>query len=425
MRTKDEVLLMSRLPQRLSLSRCVSLLSIALLFGCGADSQDFLVVVESSLYEPLQASLDQYAEAMHAEGFEVHVEPWSPGTVDDLKALLFDYVDRHQIEGALLIGELPAAWYEQIAFNYYEHFPADLYLQDGDAVWIDQDGNGIFDRHSELTLDIYTARLTGTATQLQEYFARANRYREEGPQVDVSAFIFIDDDWTRQDTTDAFYLDKLYSSVEVIQDVADSTPENYLARLTGRGAEFIYQKIHASPFFLSFEEGVDEQGNPAFRPLLAPDIAEQNLKGSFYNLCNCSAARFTVDNLAEQYTVGTDYGLAIIGSTKVGHMRDPHVFHEYLVLGARWGEAYKDWFNEEGKRSDSYHLGMVLMGDPLLSLTGDLEPSPEHFIESARAPMEESDALQVDDRILEECARQAQPDTFEDYRDNHPEFFRD
>jgi hypothetical protein len=394
----------------------------ALLFGCGgADSREFLVVVESSLYEPLQASLDQYAESMQAEGFEVRVESWSPGTVDDLKALLFDQVDRHHIEGALLIGDLPTAWYEHIAFNHYQQFPIDLYLQDRDAVWSDQDRDGLFDGHSELTLDIYTSRLLGTPMQLQEYFARAKRYREEGPLVDVSAFIFFDDDWAGH-ATDDFYLDKLYSAVDVIQDVADSTLDNYLAKLTGDGAEFVYQTIHASPFWISFAE-LDEQGKPTFRPLYAPDIPKHNLKGSFYNLCNCYAARFTVNNLAEQYTVGTDYGLAVIGSTKEGHIQDSRVFHEYLVLGARWGEAYQGWFNEVGKRSDTWHLGMVLMGDPLLSLTGDLEPLPDDFIDSARAPVEDPDALQRFERIMEECAQEAQPDTFEEYRDNYPEFF--
>jgi len=417
-------MLISRYLHRLD--RWYAVLLIAFLVGCGADStRGLLVVVDSSLYEPLQASLDQYAQSVQSEGYEVYVEPWNPGTVDDLKALVFDYVDRHHVEGALLIGDLPAAWYEQFAFNYYEQFPTDLYLQDQDAVWTDTDDNGILDQHSDLTLDIYTSRLSGTPEQLQEYFARAKRYREDGPLVDVSAFIFIDDDWATTDTTDTFYLNELYSSVEVIQDVADSSLDNYLARLTGRGAEFVYQKIHGYSLFLSFHEH-DEEGAKVVRPLFAADISKQNLKGSFYNLCDCFAARFTVSgNVAEQYMLGTDYGLAMIGSTKLGHIQDPHVFHRLLVLGGRWGQAYQAWFNEEGKRSDTWHMGMVLMGDPLLHLTGDLAPSSGDLVDSARTAFERQDALREEEKILENCSSQLDLDTFEEYRAAHPEFFGD
>ena len=392
----------------------------ALIAGCGgSDDRSFLVVVESSLHEPLQDSFEQYAETMRLAQFEVHVESWVPGTVDELKGLLFDYADRHGIEGALLIGDLPAAWYEQVGPEGYEHFPTDIYLQDRDAIWVDTNNSGIFDFHEDLDLDIYTARLNGTPTQLQDYFGRAQHYRSVGSLVDVSAFIFIDDDWSTTDTSDAFHLDELYSSVEIIQDKADSTRENYLAKLTGDGAEFVYQKIHAGPLFLNFDEHLDEHGELVPRKLHASDIAEDNLKVSFLNMTNCSAARFTTaGNVAEAYTVGTGYGLAIIGSTKVGHLTDPRLFHQNLVQGMRWGEAYRAWYNEEGKHNDFWYLGVVIMGDPLVRLTGDLFPSGG------------TDAAVWDLRddtegTTSECAADVELGTFEEYRKGHPEFFAD
>jgi hypothetical protein len=385
-----------------------------------------LVVVESSLYEPLQASLDQYAQSVRSEGFEVYMEPWSPpGTVDDLKALLFDQVDHHHIEGALLIGDLPTAWYEMIdeGQSIYDPFPIELYLEDRDAVWTDEDDNGLLDHHSELNLDIYTSRLNGTVEQLEKYFARAKRYREDGPLVDVSAFIFLDDDWARTNTTDTFYLNKLYSSVEVIQDAADSTRDNYLARLTGRGAELVYQVIHGSSLALTFDE-LDEQGGKNHTQLLLTEIPRYNFKASFYIVGNCTAARYTGPNLAEAYTVATDYGLAIVGSTKVGQMLNPRVFNEALALGRGWGEAYKEWYNEEGKRSDEYQLGTVLMGDPLLRLTGDLTPAAADFVDSTPTTAEGPDVL-PEEKIVENCSCNSALDTFEEYRAAHPEFFDD
>ena len=214
---------MRRCPERLCRVAVAWTLCAAACAGCGDATVEpvrtsFLIVVEHSLYEPLEASLTRYVETMDAAGVEVHVEPWLPGTVDELKGILFEYADLDQIEGALLIGELPAAWYEQVAFDSNECFPTDLYLQDLDASWVDSDGNGVFDAHSDLDLEIYTSRLNGTEAELQDYFARLDYYRRVGPLVDVSGFVFIDDDWAGVNTEGAFDLGRLYSVVEIIKD---------------------------------------------------------------------------------------------------------------------------------------------------------------------------------------------------------------
>lgn len=355
-------------------------------------ARSFLVVVESSLHEPLRPSLEQYAETMEQAGYEVHVEPWvSSGSVVELRALLLEHFESNGIEGALLIGDLPAAMYEleyrsPTGDIIMEEFPTDLYLQDLDARWVDQTNNDAYDYHDPLELDIYTSRLIGMPRQLVDYFARLERYRREGPLVDRSAFIFIDDDWYKKDTSDACHLSELYSEAEVIQDKADSTRENYLAKLKGAGAEFVYQWVHAAPpssktGWLAFDH-VDDGGAFTQSKLFAEDIVQMNLKVSFVNMANCYSARFQDDKLgiAAAYTVGTDYGLATVGSTKMGAQIDPRVFHEALTKGLRWGEAYKVWYTEEGRQRDFWHLGIVLMGDPLLRVTGDLfpaGPSPE------------------------------------------------
>lgn len=345
-------------------------------------TRSFLVVVESSLHEALRPSLEQYAETMALARYEVQVERWAPESVDernqllDLRTLLFDYVDSHGIEGALLVGDLPALMYELPLQGTMEEFPTDIFLQDRDSRFADENNNGTFDTHGELEADIYTSRLIGTEDQLLDYFARAEKYRREGPLVNRSAFIFMDDEWSGKNTSDTFHLNELYSEVEVIQAKADSSLEDYLEKLKGDGAEFVYQWVHGAPpgtysGWLAFDH-VGEQD-----PLFARDIKAYNLKASFVNMANCYGARFTDEQLsvAEAYTVGTEYGLAVIGSTKTGAVADPRLFHESLAKGMRWGEAYKAWFNAEGMKNESWHLGIVLMGDPLLRVTGDRFPA--------------------------------------------------
>jgi hypothetical protein len=225
----------------------------------------------------------------------------------------------------------------------------------------------------ELEIEIYTSRLIGTADELQRYFERAHRYRREGSLVNPSAFIFIDDPWHETDTSNDLYLDRLYREVDVIQDRTESTLDNYVDKLTGDGAEFVFQKVHAGPRIMNFKD------EPSDHQLYPRDVSRLNLKVSFLNLTNCSAAKFSEyeRSLGEAYTVGTDYGLAIIGSTKVGHLARPDDFHKNLGDGMYWGEAYKAWYNSEGSDSDKWHLGVVLMGDPLLRVVGDVLPAAE------------------------------------------------
>jgi hypothetical protein len=348
-----------------------ALLFVVVLVSCSESEdspaeQSFLVVVEGAIAPQLEDELGQYVETLGAKRVAVHIEPWASGTAEELRALVFDYVDARGIAGALLVGVLPAVWYEQEAFGVQEEFPFDIYFQDRDASWGDADDDGLYDSHTDLELDIFTSRLTGTVEQLKAYFARVERYRTVGPLVDVSAFVFIDnDEWTGGDNSESTPLEGAYSSVEVIQDIGESTRENYLTRLSGRGAEYTHQKIPSSSQVLQFSE---PDGRKA---LSLYDVIEQNLEVSFVNLFSCSASRFTEQSLAEAYTVGTDYGLASIGSTKCGSVFDSTRLHEHLAARMSWGEAYRRWFNEEGKDSDEWHLGIVLMGDPLLALTGD------------------------------------------------------
>ena len=79
----------------------VSLFAFGAMLGACNDSggASLLVVVDRSLHEPLEASLEQYAETMRLADFDVYVEAWGPGTVWDLKDFIFEQVDSRGIEG--------------------------------------------------------------------------------------------------------------------------------------------------------------------------------------------------------------------------------------------------------------------------------------------------------------------------------------
>ncbi|MDH3655279.1 MAG: hypothetical protein OEN21_13485 [Myxococcales bacterium] len=446
---------------------------------CPADcDHDLVVVVEEALAEILGPSLTMYLSDLNNEGYLAHLEPWTPGTVDELKALLFEQVDTYDIEGALLVGNMPAAWFEQFAFGRDEEFPVDVFLQDRDAVWGDADNDGIYDSHSPLQLDIYVSRLqtlphheecvssadfpacpqvyepggefyasedciyncpSGFTSQswsppghpdveccgtyfLKRYFDRVHDYRTYGSLVERAALVFVDDDWWTW--AQPFGLDRIYATVHVISDVEESTKPKYLEMLSGGGAQFVYHWIHATPdnLFIYVDESARQihRTQIGWSPYLPPSLV-YNLEASFMNLFSCQAARFTVPNIGTAMTFQTDYGLAIVGSTKNGGIWHPDEFHTNLAYGTPWGESFRLWYNNYGNLDDEWHLGMVVLGDPLLMLSGDVADLMKRVPQKDSTP-EEIEALR---ETMMGLAEADEVDTFEEYIRSNPQFFED
>ena len=379
---------------------------------CTADCVfDLVVIVEAALYEPLEPHLDTYLNGLVAEGLKAYVLTFDPAPVGELRALLAEQLERHNIGGAFLVGDLPAAWYEQQAFDDWEEFPMDVYLEDLDAVFSDNDDNGMFDAHTPLGLEIYTSRIMGEVADLQEYFDRVDRFRKEGHLLEPSAFVFIDDGWSGSPSR--YGLDDIYTTVQLSYDPSESTLDHYVQQLTGDGAEFVLQMIHSDVTYLSFQ---GEGGGT----LYAKQIRAHNFQTSFVHMWDCWAARFVRDsNLGMIYTVENDQGLAVIGSTKKGAVRSIATLHERLALNEPLGEAFRYWYNAYGRTDDEWALGIVVLGDPTLIVWGDVTGLLERQLSSVSVV----ESLEWTERTLGDHPTPQDLDTFEDYRLAHPEFF--
>lgn len=111
----------------------------------------------------------------------------------------------------------------------------------------------------------------------------------------------------------------------------------------------------------------------------------------FYNLFACSAGRFTDENyLAGSYVFNTTYGLVSIASSKTGSMLNFQDFTYPLGVGKSIGESFVDWFNAQDpfvQWEKEWYYGMVLCGDPTLTITSTSDPvvridivSPENSV---------------------------------------------
>ncbi len=344
---------------------------------------------------------------------------WPGGTARDLRALIDGSSGGGAVDGAFLVGDLPAAWYRAYTFGYYEEFPCDLYLMDPAAIWQDTDSDGLYDAHSPLALKFYVSRLTGTDAQIAAYFDKVHRYRTGELHRPVGAYLFKDDDWYSYHPGSSLGLGRIYDAV-VIRESAEQTLKSvYVNDLTGSGMEFVNQWIHSHPTVLAvYEKNQSQQ----YQYISTHDVENYDFNGLFYNLYNCNAARFTQENLGMSYLTRTDYALAVFGSTKAGGSYYSLAFYDVLSKSGTWGDAYKAWYTHYGKNDDSWFLGMVILGDPALQVSS--RGDAYRFIDLSLAPP--PDVTQRDElkRVAIDFSKYQAPTGFQVYKNTHPEYYR-
>ena len=387
---------------------------------CPADCDlDIVIVVEDSVLTGIASALATYQQDLRDAGHASRVIEWTSGTASDLRDLLVNARNDYAIEGAFLLGHLPSAWYECECWQdfdpMHEEYPCDIYLMDLDANWTDADNDGIYDGHSSLSADIFVSRVTGNASLIGDYLSKVHDYRTNGSLLPQQAFIFMDDDWAIWYGN--YGLDSIYSTCDLLYDTNQTTRANFLSRVEGAGAEYVYQWIHASPQELY----ITHQGD--YQIVSLSDVISGDHRASFVNLFNCSGARYTdpLGSLSQTYMTRTSYGLADIGSTKTGGVYNPEVFHGNLASGSTWGESYRRWYNAEGVIDDEWFLGIVIAGDPLLTIQGNTRG----LIGSLPSKEWSEDDLDRMSRTLIEHARRLELGSFAGYRARNPQFFRD
>ncbi|MBN2340744.1 MAG: hypothetical protein JXX29_22205 [Deltaproteobacteria bacterium] len=395
--------------------------------NCENDCQpdyELALVVQYDLVIDLTDEIIEYMGDMLAEGYKVKVIPWSDsdgGAVELRNQLIAEY-NRSNISGAWFIGDLPAAWYEQIGFSdAHEEFPFDFYFMDMDANWTDADSDGIFDGHDGIQTEIFVSRITGSIAEIEAYFDKIAEYRAAGLSVDPSSYLFKDDDWADETSTATHGLEAIYDTVDFCTTTACTTRQNYMDRVTGMGAGFVYQWIHSSPTTLY----ISGEGSGTVN---VSDIRTGGFQGAFYNLFDCSAARFTQENLGMTYVMQSDKGLGILGSTKTGSTYAPEVFHAQLGAADTWGDAFVAWVNDTGVTNELWHMGMVIMGDPMLKLTAPSAPEAAASAATVAAPAApvELSAKEIKrlERLMAKHAHDKELKNFKEYRNSHRKFFQ-
>lgn len=345
----------------------------------GDQAGSVAILTEQSIASALNSELNQLTNNLQSEGYTVYSYQITGGTPETLRTLLQNLYNNNSIEGALLIGNLPVAWFE-VADDFgsgYADFPVDLFYMDLNGTWLDtmNTGNGKYDGHAgSVHPDIYIGRLypsgLGNDTLLlKNYFSKNNSFRHDTLLLTQRAFVFVDDDWIPWAGQWAGDVSLLYADTMNYWDAETTRASIYRRNLDTiqawvsvfahswpGGHEFAYDSSQSHDYYYSYE------------------YTSQNPPTNFYNFFACSFSRYTTTGNCggSRAIFNPGMGIGSIGSTKTGSMLDFNYFYRPLGQGENLGEALKHWFtciyDSVGMTYDRlcWHYGMTLLADPFL-----------------------------------------------------------
>lgn len=338
-----------------------------------------VVLVDDGLILQLNASILQYADDLEVIGYSVKVinGTWTePNTV---RALLKGELSNGLV-GAVLVGDIVEAWYEILngpASWGTQEFPTDLYYTDLDGSWADADDDGLMDNHTRsVDPEIWLGRLRPSVIGdevdlLRNYFRKNHEYRTGNLTLPHRSLVYVDEDWTSWSYEWNDSVARIYNDSTLINDVdGDATNKaDYMERLT-HDYEWIHVGVHSGPATHWFKVDGQWLSDQIF---YSTELGTIDPHAHFYNLWACSNARYTVPNcMGSQYVFADTYGLLSIGSTKTGGMINQDSFYKPLASNITIGEAFQEWFKEEGQANRNWTYGMVILGDPTLTTIHDI-----------------------------------------------------
>lgn len=346
-----------------------------------------LLITESVLYPQIESKVLRYVnDIQNVYGCTV-VSQQASASIHPvaLKNMLINEWNLGAINGVVLIGDLPAGWFE-IENDYneygYAEFPCDLFLMDLNGTWTDSDSNGKYDSHTGSLINpeifvgrISTANMGDLTSELQgmnDYLDRNHSYWAGITTVNhQKGLTYTDHDWTPYSEF-SYDINNLYNVFDAYN--ANNSffgKSDYFTRLSSGTYEFVQLACHSNwTLHRMYGSTVED-----FEEISTNEIFSLPPKAIVYNLFCCSGVRWTnTDSLG--FLGGTyvynssSKAMASIGSTKTGSMLGFSDFYYSLSYDGAIGQALKNWWiNYVGTTHDfdeiCWFYGMSIIGDPL------------------------------------------------------------
>lgn len=370
------------------------------------------IIVESELYESglITAKLERYINDIRAQGYNPILTTSDFSDAASLRAHLTAQYN-NGLSGTVFIGDLPIVRYERKS----EKFACDLYFQDLDGIWEDDDNDGYFDKHSgNVVPEIWMGRLLTSklvslhdgrseAGLINDYFDKNHAYRTGALSITQRGLLYVDDDWTSSAITHPYYIlksipggstkiDKFIdgkwvsdtfdlTKMDIVSDKSLTTTDHYKHQLRENEYESIFLAAHSTATSHSMGTQLRSRDLKSFDP-----------QCFFYMLYCCSNANYDKNGyMTGEYVFGTTKGLIAISSTKTGGILTAGVktFYPALGEGKTYGEAMRTMFRSfEAGWNDATvfnYYGLTLIGDPLLMTQEFRSKTKVHSFDIVRA----------------------------------------
>lgn len=332
------------------------------------------VLINYDLYPQIERSIETYLDDLIDENYIVELYTVLNGSPDELRSFLKERYDLG-MDGCLLIGDLPIAWYK-IDHHCPNHkdgevFPCDLFYMDMDGTFTDVDDDGVYDLHSGNTSpEIWMGRLTASnltygnkseAELINNYFLKNHNYRKGLKQVQNRALLYVE--LNHEDFLSGIKF--AYNNIDYT-DETQTTKDGYMGKLSN-AYETVMLCAHGTPELQVFQ---DADGNETL--VTVNEVLEKDPHAYFYINYGCSTGKYTVRNNYLNWHIFADsYGLTALGSAKNGSQLQYSDFYRPFGQGKTIGESFKDWYSviavdgfENWEMCCFY--GMTLLGDPTL-----------------------------------------------------------
>lgn len=352
------------------------------------------LVVEQSLSAPLDAALGVFASDLAADGFSVVRLTVTGGTAADLRGQLQQlYHEADSLVGAVFVGNLPYVVFEQMddfgSGSVYSDFACDLYFMDMNGSWTDEltkgsvvPGNGKLDMWlGESGLEIWVSRIQahnlptlGEQADLAAlYFGKNHALRGSVLADNLSALVYVDDDWQALSTDDTACVELLFGSDgrEAYADPETTTGDDYRTYRMPGTFHLCMLRSHGS----SDGHGFYRNQRGSFDWVPRSTYPARDPRAMFYSLYVCSGCDYVRADCLGGTIVMNPEGSALLawGSTKTGGMCLDRVLYERLAAGECFGKAFVGWFNSVRHLSwaPEYFNGMVMLGDATLARSAE------------------------------------------------------
>ncbi|MBN2037373.1 MAG: T9SS type A sorting domain-containing protein [Chitinispirillaceae bacterium] len=331
------------------------------------------IIVNKDLYPSISAAVTRYISDVESiEGKEVWLDKdnfTDANTVSQLKDALKEHFQNDNLEGAVLVGDLPIPIYNLDN----DRFACDLYYMDMDGSWSGS-GNTFTNHTGDKEGEIWISRITASVLEeyggfgnevdiVNKYFDRvSNRMhgQDHQPRTYVIAGMYWE--WGTLESENIGDLGYDRNNIETYRSTADNTTQNHACGdrwldAIKRGMEYGFIYSHSSP--TAHSVGVNLR-----------DLGTEAINCRFYNSFACSNADYERANMCGAYAL-SDNGLVCVGSSKTGSMI-PGTYRYYnrpLGEGDNFGEAFLKWFNTRTVLDNKgWHYGMNLQGAGTLQL---------------------------------------------------------